>query len=153
MAQPTRRYFASLTSLVQEALYKVSFNRLDFNPDRVIWEAHGSLECFDIRLKEIFTRSGRMYSYYIIKGDDVVVGFDNYPDRRALRQKYGRGFTAHLSQLIPHKHGARKTTLELTSEMSVELFLDYIQGLLKEYQEQGNDKKTKQNTDFKKEIS
>ncbi len=92
MEQPARRYFETLTSLVQEALYEIRFNRLHFNPDRVIWEAHGSLECFDVRLKEIFTRSGRMYSYYVIKGNEVVVGFDNYPDRRALRQKYGRGY-------------------------------------------------------------
>jgi len=126
MAQPTRRYFAALTSLVRDALSEVSFNRLDFNPDRIIWEEHGFLEGFDIRLKEIFTRSGRMYSYYVIKGGQVVVGFDNYPDRRALQQKYGQRFTAHLSQLIPHKHGVRKMTFELTSEMSVELFLKYI---------------------------
>ncbi len=126
MAQPTRRYFETLTSLVQEALYEIRFNRLHFNPDWVIWEAHGSLECFDVRLKEIFTRSGRMYSYYVIKGNEVVVGFDNYPDRRALRQKYGRGFRAYLSQMIPHRHGAHKSTLELTSEMSAELFLNYI---------------------------
>ena len=126
MAQPARRYFATLTALVQKALYNVSFHRLHFDPDRVIWEAHGSLERFDIRLKEIFNQSGRMYSCYVIAGDRVVVGFDNYPDRRALRQKYGQDFTAHLSELIPHKHGARKATLELTAEMSVEGFLDYL---------------------------
>ena len=126
MAKPTRRYFEALTALVREVLNEVSFTRMSHNPDRAIWETHGSLECFDIRLKEIFNRSGRMYSYYVIEADNVTVGFDNYPDRRALRQKYGRDFTAHLSELIPHKHGARKTTLELTSEMSVELFLDYL---------------------------
>ena len=126
MAQPTRRYFTTLTALVRKALYKVSFHRLHFNPDRVIWEAHASLEGFDIRLKEIFNQSGRMYSYYVIEEDSVVVGFDNYPDRRALRQKYGRSFTTCLSELIPHKHGAHKATLELTSEMSVEEFLDYF---------------------------
>jgi hypothetical protein len=126
MAQPTRRYFATLTALVQKSLDNVSFDRLHFNPDRVIWEVHGSLGRFDIRLKEIFNQSGRMYSYYVIEGDRVVVGFDNYPDRRALRQKYGQGFATHLSELIPHKHTAHKATLELTSEMRVEGFLDYL---------------------------
>jgi len=126
MAQPTRRYFATLTALVQKFLHNVSFQRLNSNPDRVIWEVHGSWERFDIRLKEIFNQSGRMYSYYVLKEDGVVVGFDNYPDRRALRQKYGQDFTAHLSELIPHKHTAHKATLELTSEMSVEGFLDYF---------------------------
>ena len=126
MAQPTRRYFATLTTLVQNALDEISLDRLHFSPDRVIWEVHGVLRQFDVRLKEIFSQSGRMYSYYIIRAGKVVVGFDNYPDRRALRQKYGRGFTAHLSELTPHKHGACKTTLELTETMSVGAFLDYL---------------------------
>ena len=126
MAQPTRRYFATLTALVQANPCEISFQQLHFNPDRVIWEVHGSLERFDVRLKEIFDQSGRMYSYYVIEEGSVVVGFDNYPDRRALRQKYGRGFAAHLSELIPHKHGAHKATLELTPDMNVEEFLDYL---------------------------
>lgn len=95
MAQPTRRYFTTLTELVQQTLCQVSFHRLHFNPDRVIWEVHGSWERFDIRLKEIFDRSGRMYSYYVIEEGQVVVGFDNYPDHRALRQKYEIG-RAHV---------------------------------------------------------
>ena len=77
MARPTRKYFATLTALVQNALDKVSLDRLHFGSDRVIWEAHGSLKQFDIRLKEIFNQSGRMYSYYAIKGNEVIVGFDN----------------------------------------------------------------------------
>lgn len=101
MAQPSRRYFAALTDLVQAALDEIRFTRLHFNPDRVIWEIHGSWGEFDIRLKEIFTGAGRMYSYYAISDGRVVVGFDNYPDRRVLRQKYGADFTTHLSQLIP----------------------------------------------------
>ncbi|MEA3339861.1 MAG: hypothetical protein U9R15_07835, partial [Chloroflexota bacterium] len=76
MAQPTRRYFATLTALVQENLCEISFQRLHFNPDRAIWEVHGSLKRFDIRLKEIFDQSGRMYSYYVIEEGGVVVGFD-----------------------------------------------------------------------------
>jgi hypothetical protein len=126
MAQPTRRYFTTLTDLAQNSLDKISLRRLLLEPDRVIWEVHGSVGQFDIRLKEIFNQSGRMYSYYIISAGQVVVGYDNYPDRRALQQKYGQGFTAHLSELIPHKHGVRKTTLELTEAMTVEVFLDYL---------------------------
>jgi len=126
MAQPTQRYFATLTTLVEDALDKISLNRLHFSPDRVIWEVHGSLAKFDIRIKEIFNPSGRRYSYYVIRAGKVVVGFDNYPDRRALRRKYGRDFTTHLSELIPHKHGVRKTTLALTEAMRVDAFLDYL---------------------------
>jgi hypothetical protein len=132
MAQPPRQYFASLTILVQVTLDKTSFTRLHFNPDRAIWEVHGFWEGYDIRLKEIFTELGRMYSYYVINDGQVVVGFDNYPDRRVLRQKYGAEFTAHLSQLIPHKHGARKITVELTETMDVKKFLDYLDTEIKD---------------------
>lgn len=126
MAEPTRSYFATLTTLVQNVLDEVSLKRLDYNANRALWEIHGSLGQFDIRIKEIFIQSGRMYSYYVISEDEVIVGFDNYPDRRALRQKYGQAFKACLAELIPHKHGPRKTTLELTEEMTVEVFLDYL---------------------------
>ncbi len=126
MAQPTRRYFATLTALIQDTLDEISLNRLHYNPDRVIWEVHGSLGEFDIRLKEIFNPLGRRYSYYVILSGKVAVGFDNYPDRRALQRKYGQDFTAHLSELIPHKHSVGKTTLDLTEAMSVDAFLDYL---------------------------
>lgn len=126
MAQPPRQYFATLTTLVQATLDTIDFTRLHFNHDRAIWEIHGSWKEFDIRLKEIFTESGRMYSYYVISTGQVVVGFDNYPDRHVLRQKYGTDFTAHLSQLIPHKHGVHKTTIELTETMDIKKFLDYL---------------------------
>ena len=127
MAQPTRRYFTTLTALAKRRLDSVHSDELDINPSRTVWEVHGFAGQFYIRLKEIFDQSGRKYSYYILDEDVVFVGFDNYPDRRALQQKYGREFTSHLSKLIPHKHGQRKETLELTAEMDVEMFLDYLQ--------------------------
>lgn len=127
MAQPTRRYFATLTTLVKSRLDNIRFDRLNTNPNRTVWETSGSIGQFDIWLKEIFDQSGRKYSYYILNEGVVLVGFDNYPDRRALQQKYGQEFTSHLSELIFHKHGHRKETLELTAEMDVELFLDYLQ--------------------------
>jgi hypothetical protein len=67
-----------------------------------------------------------------------VVGFDNYPDRRALQQKYGQNYKAYLSELIPHKHGPGKTTLELTVEMTMEQFLNYLLSLPTSSPEQDN---------------
>lgn len=130
MAEPTHRYFATLTKHVQDALNTVSLERLHFNPDRVIWETRGVTGRFDIRLKEIINQSGRMYSYYVIKEGAVVVGFDNYPDRRALREKYGVDYHEHLGELIPHKHNVQKASLELTEEMTIDKFLIHLQNLL-----------------------
>ncbi|MCI0495590.1 hypothetical protein L0Z72_11360 [candidate division KSB1 bacterium] len=67
-----------------------------------------------------------MYSYYIIEDRRVLVGFDNYPDRRALIQKYGEAFSEHLDELIPHQHGIDKLTFELTEDINVAMFLDYM---------------------------
>ncbi len=131
MAQPPRHYFTKLTNLVGSAFNKVTLSRLDYTPQRTIWEMHGSHNEFDLRLKEIFDQSGRLYSYYVLKAGEVVAGFDNYPDRRALQEKYGQSFKTHLGELIPHKHSYRKETLELTEEMRVETFLGYFQGFVK----------------------
>lgn len=130
MAQPAYDYFASLIRLVEGRLDQVKLKRIEYNPQRVLWEIQGSLIEFDIRIKEICSATGRMYSYYVIKERRVFVGFDNYPDRAALTQKYGEAFSEHLDELIPHKHGFDKLTLELTDEMYVINFLNYIENEL-----------------------
>jgi hypothetical protein len=100
--------------------------RLESASERALWEAQGTYKGFDIRLKEIVTRTGRMYSYYVLAQSEVVMGFDNYSDRRALEQKYGEDFKSHLFELIPHMHGPRKATMALTEEMSLEAFLELL---------------------------
>jgi hypothetical protein len=126
VAKPTYDYFASLITLVESRLDQVKLKRIEYNPQRALFEIQGSLANFDIRIKEIYSNKGRMFSYYIIEDRRVLVGFDNYPDRRALTQKHGEAFSEHMDELIPHKHGVDKLTLELTDEMSVEKFLAYV---------------------------
>ncbi|NEP83941.1 MAG: hypothetical protein F6K39_40935 [Okeania sp. SIO3B3] len=126
MAAPSEQYFAELTDLARHHLSQVSPVTLDVNPERAMWAIQGRLDDYDIHLKEIFTMVGRTYAYYVVQDGQVVVGFDNYPDRRALRLKYGADFTAHLSERIPHKHGPRKATLDLSGEMTVVQFFDYL---------------------------
>lgn len=126
MARPAPNYFTALTTLVQSTLDELNLTEVDISPDRAIWKVHGTIGDYKVRFKEIFNQSGRMYSYYLIHQDEVVVGFDNYPDRRALRKKYGQDFKLHLSELIAHKHGPRKKTLELSKDMTVEKFLNYL---------------------------
>ena len=127
MAEPTRSYFAAITDIAENCLNKIRFKRIDVNADRSVWEVHGNLsECFDVRLKEIFTQKGRMYSYYILCENEVVIGFDNYPDTRLLQEKYGSKFVNHIAELIPHRHGRRKMSIELTENMSVKSFFEYL---------------------------
>lgn len=126
MAEPSRRYFETLTELIQTVLDEITLKRTDFNPKRSIYEIHGALGKFQIRIKEIFSQSGRMYSYYVILENSVCVGFDNYPDARMLQLKYGKEFRNYLSELIPHKHGQNKERSELSDEIFIEVFLDYV---------------------------
>jgi len=67
-----------------------------------------------------------MYSFYVIYANNVIVGFDNYPDRQALYAKYQEAFASHLDELIPHKHSIGKEALELTKTITVETFLHYL---------------------------
>ena len=130
MDKSTLRYFETLKDLVRNCLDKITFERCNCSPDRSIVEIHGRLKKYDVRLKEIFTKSERMYSYYALDSGRVCVGFDNYPDRRALRLKYGQNFAKHLSELIPHKHGENKITLELTKIMDADKFLSHLTKIL-----------------------
>ncbi len=127
MAEPTKSYFAKLIKLTQQNLDEVISHQLDLNSERALWEVQGLFKQYSIRLKEIFSKSGRLYSYYVIRDNEVLVGFDNYPDRRALQYKYGQNYKRHLGKLVPHQHGERKETLQLTEEMTIEIFMDYLQ--------------------------
>lgn len=126
MARSTRDHYAALTAQVITTLDTVSFQRFEHNPQRALWEIHGTWGKYSVRLKEICSTQGRMYSFYIIDVNTVVIGFDNYPDRHALYAKYQEAFTAHLDELIPHKHSTGKGTLELTDVITVEKFLHYL---------------------------
>ena len=131
MEQPTHRYFTTLTELIRKATDNIRLNHIESDSRRTLWELHGSLGESDIFIKEVFMQKGRMYSYYLIRKGEVVVGFDNYPDRKALRLKYNLEFASHLDELIPHRHDKNKTILELTEEMTVERFLKHLYHALK----------------------
>ncbi len=126
MARSTRDHYAALTAQVAATLNTISFQRFEYNSQRALWEIHGTWGTYNVRLKEIYSTKGRMYSFYVIYANNVVVGFDNYPDRQALYAKHQEAFTSHLDELIPHKHSTGKETLELTETITVETFFDYL---------------------------
>lgn len=67
----------------------------------------------------------------IIKEDSVVMGFDNAPDIKALKLKYGKDFIYHLNERIPHFHGKEKKRTELTEEIGFNEFLEKIKSMIK----------------------
>lgn len=130
MAKTTRSYFEATKEVVDKTLDEITFQRFDISPDRAIFEFHSRIGQYGIRIKEIYSKKWRTYSFYVLSEGKIVVGFDNYPERRALRKKYGRKFKKHLFERIPHKHGLQKSTMELTDEMCIRQFLDFLQNEL-----------------------
>jgi len=61
-----------------------------------------------------------------INKDLVVVGFDNAPDIKALKIKYGKDYVHHRDERIPHLHGKGKKSTELTEEIGFKEFLKKV---------------------------
>jgi len=62
----------------------------------------------------------------IINIDLVVIGFDNAPDIKALKIKYGKDYVHHRDERIPHFHGKGKKSTELTKEIGSKEFLEKV---------------------------
>lgn len=65
-----------------------------------------------------------------------MLGLDNHPDRHALRLKYGDDFVTHLTEFIPHCHSVDKTTTTLTESWTAEQFLDQLERLIIEIEQE-----------------
>ena len=62
----------------------------------------------------------------------MEAGFDNAPDPRAIRMKYGKIGVEHKGENVPHLHLENKTRIELTEEMTFSDFIEWLnQNLLK----------------------
>ncbi|MGF1518388.1 MAG: hypothetical protein ACFCVB_11360 [Nodosilinea sp.] len=62
----------------------------------------------------------------MLRGNYVEAGFDNSPDPRALRLKYGNIGQSHAGEYIPHLHQSDKTELVLTDEIFFEAFVHWL---------------------------
>ena len=98
----------------------------DVSPIRARLKLRGKWHQYEIAVSEVILPQGRIYSYYVLRGGKVVVGFDNAADREVLRRVYGSDFGRHQYDLIPHKHGAGKQTCEITDEMTFDDFVDWL---------------------------
>lgn len=113
IVQQTQAVFADITYVT------------DSTPERAILRlqaTYGSSRVFVTELRDATTRK---YRYYVLKDAWVEVGFDNSPDPRALRLKYGK-IGDHAGELVPHLHRENKQHLELTDEMDMENFIQWL---------------------------
>ncbi|MCP4405411.1 MAG: hypothetical protein GY801_49935 [bacterium] len=99
----------------------------DATPERAILRLQAKYGSYRVFVTELRDAQTRKYRYYLLKDAWVMAGFDNSPDPRALRLKYGR-IGQHAGELVPHLHRENKQHLELTDEITMEEFIQWVRG-------------------------
>lgn len=118
--------FAELIRQVEAYFGECQVVEHDHTPRRSILVAVCRYGTYTVRITEIVDQIQRKYRYYVLKGDEVIAGFDNAADPRAVQKKYGRSYRHHIGELIPHLHLENKSKLALTEEMTVSRFVDWL---------------------------
>lgn len=125
MDEKTSRHFAEIIELA-ESVFKNVVYEIDATPDRSILRINADYGKYEILVTELISDEKRKYRYYVMKEDWVEAGFDNAPDPRAIKLKYGKIGKEHAGENIPHLHTENKTKLQITEEM---IFTDFIEWL------------------------
>ena len=125
MDQKTARYFAEIIELAQSTFEHVIYE-IDTTPNRAILRLEAEYGRYQVLVTELFSDVIRKYRYYVMHGNWVEAGFDNSPDPRAIRLKYGKINQEHAGEYVPHLHLEDKTRLSLTEEMT---FVEFVRWL------------------------
>lgn len=129
MDEKTSRHFAEIVALAQTVFENVTYE-IDETPSRSILRIEAEYGKYQILVTELFSDSIRKYRYYVMRGDSVEAGFDNAPDPRAIRLKYGKIGEEYAGENVPHMHLEDKTRLSLTEEMTFEEFVRWLKSNL-----------------------
>ena len=116
--------FAEIIDLAQSVFEDVRYVT-DATPERAILRLEGNYGPYRVLVTELISEV-RKYRYYVLRGDLVEAGFDNSPDPRALRLRYGQLAKRHVGELIPHLHLEDKTRLFLTEDITFSAFIDWL---------------------------
>lgn len=118
-------YFADVIALAQATFEGVKYVN-DLTPLRAILRLEAKYSIYRVLVTELFSDEVRKYRYYVLEGDRVEAGFDNSPDPRAIRLKYGRIGEEYAGKNVPHLHLDNKNCLVLTEEMVFADFVDWL---------------------------
>jgi hypothetical protein len=99
----------------------------DETPRRALLRLEANYGPYRVFVTELVDVYQRKYRYYVLRGDEIEAGFDNSPDPRGLRLKYGRIGAEHAGECIPHLHRANKTVFSLTDEIQFTDFVAWVQ--------------------------
>ena len=118
-------YFVDIIRLARATFTDVVVT-IDTTPARALLRIQAQYSRYRVFITELNDGSSRKYRYYVLQGNEVEAGFDNSPDPRALRLKYGQISKEHVGEDIPHLHRENKTQLLLTEEMSCADFVQWL---------------------------
>lgn len=127
MDSETAEYFAGLITLAKATFTQVEYST-DVTPERAILRLQARYGRHRVFVTELVSQEIRKYRYYVLSGNWIEAGFDNSPDPRALRLKYGRVGEEYAGEAIPHLHREDKTQLFLTEGMTFPSFTHWLQG-------------------------
>ena len=126
MDQKTADYFTGIITHAQAIFEQVEYST-DATPERAILRLEAKYGLHRVFITELLGEGMRKYRYYVLRGDWVEAGFDNSPDPRAIRLKYGHIGPEHRGENVPSLHQDDKTRLSLTAEMTFEAFVDWLE--------------------------
>lgn len=129
MVEQTSRHFTEIIELAKSVFKNVTYE-IDETPNRSILRLEAEHGKYKILVTELFSTEIRKYRYYVMFNDSVEAGFDNAPDPRAIRLKYGKIGHQHSGKNVPHLHTENKTKLQITEEMVFQDFIDWIKNNL-----------------------
>ncbi len=125
MGKETSGSFDDIIRLAQSTFEHVEFE-VNSTPERSILHIQAEYGQFRIFIMELFSDKVRKYRYYVLQGRWVEAGFDNSPDPRAIRLKYGEIGKAHAGENVPHLHLEDKSHLSLTEDMTFTSFVEWL---------------------------
>lgn len=119
--------FDHIIAIFETVVKDATILRREADTQRAILLLKGIYHNHQVYLREISRADGsRKYSYYVIREGQVLAGFDNAADPRALRLKYAQDYVKHREEPIPHFHSANRQVVELTHEMNCEMFIEWL---------------------------
>jgi hypothetical protein len=118
-------YFTRIIELANIHFESVQ-STIDSTPKRAILRLNAIYKTYNILVTELYSDQSFKYRYYVLDNQLVKAGFDNAPDPRAIRLKYGKIGQEHSGELIPHLHLDNKQELILTEEMNFDKFINWL---------------------------
>jgi len=125
LERTTTKYFAGVITTAQASFEEVEYVT-DITPKRAILRIVAKYGLYLVLITELLSDDVRKYRYYVLRENWVEAGFDNSPDARAIRLKYGRIGEQHAREYVPHLHLENKSQLILTEEMTITAFVNWL---------------------------